>query len=136
MARGALDLLMEAGRALPRWLLPYRDARHGEVFTALFGPIRSGACPREMDDAVRAPEDFPLPAEGEILFLSGEEEAVIMEKFPAPTGRTAHMVMGPAPGAVAKLVWEAISRGAPGAAPEMGPSYLRRPRAETEWEKK
>ncbi len=139
MARAALAAREREGGSPPAWLLPYRDARHGEIFAALFGPNRSGGFgPSEWarlreDEAVR-PDGYPLPPEGEILLAGRRGELPPALARGVEAGRLSHLEMGTAAGAVARLAWEAAAAGAPPAPPDIVPSYQRRPRAETEWE--
>ena len=138
LADSALRGNQETIPAPPGWILTYRDARHGEVFTALFGPCSFDKgpppiSPRAGKDQVNPPEEVQMPETGDVL-LAGRED----ELPPAWSGgslgpRFLTLDIPSAPDGVARLAWEAMHRGDPSSGPGMQPIYGRRPRAETQW---
>ncbi len=138
MALSAWDLWEATEeRTPPAWVLPYRDARHGEVFWALFGP----AAPdgeflrplRARDDQVARPEEIPIPAKGALLLAGTREDLPAPWRREVLGPRARHFEMKAAAGAVARLAREALERGEPPAPADLEPRYGRKPRAQTQW---
>jgi tRNA A37 threonylcarbamoyladenosine modification protein TsaB len=138
LADSALRRNQEKNPAPPNWILTYRDARHGEIFTALFGPCSfeeqsAPTCPRAGQDRVSPPEEVQLPETGAVL-LAGREEDLPPAWSGGSLGPRFQILNIPsAPDGVARLTWEALRRGDPPAGPEIQPIYGRKPRAETQW---
>ncbi|MEK6709801.1 MAG: hypothetical protein AABZ64_04400, partial [Nitrospinota bacterium] len=115
----------------PAWLLPFRDARQGELFWALFTPPEGpGVLPRRAgEDAVSAPAGIPLPAEGLGLACGASSDFPAGWRHP----RLRHLELPASAPAVARLAREALRRGDPTAPPGLQPRYGREPRAMTQW---
>ncbi len=138
LADSALRRNQEKNPAPPNWILTYRDAYHGEIFTALFGPcsLEGGSaptCPRAGEDRVSLPEEVQLPETGTVLLAGGEEDLPPAWSGGSLGSRFQLLDIPSAPDGVSRLTWEAMRRGDLPAGPEIQPVYGRKPRAETQW---
>ncbi len=138
LAYTALRRGQEKNLPPPDWILTCRDAHHGEIFSALFGPFSPDnlsvpACPRTGKDRVGPPEEVQLPETGTILLAGREADFPSTWAGDSLDPRIQKMNIPSASDGVARLAWEAIRRGDLPAAPDVQPIYGRKPRAETQW---
>ncbi len=138
LADSALKRHQEKNPTPPNWILIYRDAHHGEIFTALFGPCSfkeqsAPTCPRAGEDRVSPPEEVQLPETENVLLAGREDDLPPAWSLDSLGPRFQISDIPSAPDGVARLTWEALRRGDPPAIPEIQPIYGRRPRAETQW---
>ncbi len=138
LANTALTRSRENNLSPPSWILTYRDARHGEIFSALFGQFSSESqpvptCPRTGKDQVSPPERVQMPETGTVLLAGRKMDLPPAWSDDSLGPRFPKMDIPSASGGVARLTWEAIRRGEPPAAPDVQPIYGRKPRAETQW---
>lgn len=124
---------LQPGGAPPEWLIPFRDARQGELFWALFAaPSKPDGLPRrESEDAVEEPSRIPLPSQGRILTVGSD--AALPAAWPGEGPRLSHMELSTAAPATARLARESLLRQDPPAPPGLEPRYGRAPRAMTQW---
>ncbi|OGL63604.1 MAG: tRNA (adenosine(37)-N6)-threonylcarbamoyltransferase complex dimerization subunit type 1 TsaB [Candidatus Tectomicrobia bacterium RIFCSPLOWO2_12_FULL_69_37] len=115
----------------PEWILPFRDARQGELFWARFeAPQAPGGLPRrEGEDGVAEPSRIALPR-GRTLAVGSD--AALPPAWAAWVG-VSHVALSTAAPAVARLAREALMRREPPAPPGLEPRYGREPRAMTQW---
>ena len=136
LAESALNEWMKLENKLPDWILPCRDARHEELFSALFKPIRNGDkihAKRNSEDIVSFRDKVPIPAEGEILIVAPENDRPELNFGGTISQRVLYSNMNIAPEGVAWLTKQAISLNISPSGPSLEPIYGRRPRAETQW---
>ncbi|MFC1491538.1 tRNA (adenosine(37)-N6)-threonylcarbamoyltransferase complex dimerization subunit type 1 TsaB [Nitrospinota bacterium] len=126
------------GNAPPDWILACRDARHEELFSALYTPSGLGgeaspACLREGEDRLSPRDKVPVPGEGKILFAGIEDDLPHAITGGGLGPRALYWDICTAPEGVARLAWAEMEEGRPPAPPDLVPIYGRRPRAETQW---
>ena len=136
LAESALSERMRLKNELPDWILPCRDARHGELFSALFKPVLEGDkfhALRKSEDTLSLRHEFTLPVEGEILIVSPEKDRPELNIDGANRQRVLYSNMNIAPEGIARLTREAIRKNIQPPGPGLEPRYGRKPRAETQW---
>jgi len=124
------------GREAPGWILTCRDARHDELFSALFKPDGRNEEPsvlRVEEDRVASLGEIPLPDQGDILIVSGDNDRLADIAESKNRSGVLYWDLSVAPEGVARLAWREMSEGRPDAPPGLEPIYGRRPRAETMW---
>ncbi|MDE0330601.1 MAG: tRNA (adenosine(37)-N6)-threonylcarbamoyltransferase complex dimerization subunit type 1 TsaB [Nitrospinae bacterium] len=139
MAMAALLNETRAGHRVPGYILPYRDARHGELFTALFqvsGNTESSTgnnLYRVREDEIIAPEEFRPPEDGNTL-LAGEK-AELPESFPfrASQGLIKHHEVDSSAAATAWLTRRALQSQMPPHSANISLNYCRKSQAQTKW---
>ncbi len=137
MATAALLEETQAGRNPPAYVLPYRDARYGELFTALFRVSQDAASPRE-STLVRATRDQTIardalsPPDGGCTLLAGKKEE-LPETLTASRSAPAHREIDSSAAATAWLTHAALMRGTPSAGADLALNYCRKPQAQTKW---
>lgn len=139
MAAGALLQETKAKRSLPDYVLPYRDARRGDLFTALFrvsGKPESPGAP--LFSRVRADEAIErgalrLPKDGSTL-LAGREEELPGGFDPDASGEGARRLeMDCSAAAVAWLTRRAVETRTSPPGANLALNYCRKPQAQTRW---
>ena len=136
LADSALNEWMKLESEAPDWILPCRDARHGELFSALFQPVLKGDklyAQRKSADTVSSRDNFSLPEEGKILIVAPENDRPELNIGGKNRRRVLYSDMSIAPVGVARLTRQAISLNIPSAGPGLEAIYGRKPRAETQW---
>ncbi len=136
LADTALRGWLAEGREAPGWILTCRDARHEELFSALFKPNYRNEEPgvlRVEKDRVGPFSEIPLPGKGDILIVSGENDRLANIAESKNRAEVLYWDLSIAPEGVARLAWRDTSEGRPDAPPGLEPIYGRRPRAETMW---
>ncbi len=128
----------DEGRGRLDWILPCRDARHGELFSALYRPGDDDwdgepAAIRAGEDGVSRRDDLSFPGEGKILIAAAKNDRPETISEGETTQRVLYWDINIAPEGVARLARRAMRRGQPPAPPDLQPLYGRRPRAETMW---
>ncbi|HBK78777.1 MAG TPA: tRNA (adenosine(37)-N6)-threonylcarbamoyltransferase complex dimerization subunit type 1 TsaB [Nitrospinae bacterium] len=138
LADAALRSWLNEGGTLPEWVLPCRDARNGELFSALYKPAK--VQPDGAPTAVRAGEDIlsrrnflPLPENGKILIVAAEKDFPVGIIGGDSGSRILHRGVTISPESVARLAWQAMTQGRSSAVADLQPIYGRKPRAETLW---
>ncbi len=136
LAESALNERMRLKSEVPDWILPCRDARHGELFSALFQPVLQGDkfyAQRKSEDTLSFRDKLPLPGEGKILIVAPENDRPQLNTGGANRNRVLYSNMSIAPEGIARLTRQEISLEMPSAGPGLEPIYGRKPRAETLW---
>ncbi len=139
MAMAALLNEMRAGRRLPDYILPFRDARYGELFTALFQvsenqeSSKENALSRVREDEIIAPEAFRPPESGDTL-LAGDKEG-LPECFAsgASQGTIRHHEVDSSAAATAWLTHRALQSQTPPRSDNISLNYCRKSQAQTKW---
>ena len=139
LATAALLNEMRAGHSLPDYILPYRDARHKELFTGLFqvstnGQSRPGnILSRLQEDEIIATEELRLPEDGDTL-LAGEKEE-LPESFALETsqGSVRHHEVNSSAIATAWLTRRALESRTPPHSTNISLNYCRKSQAQTKW---
>ncbi len=137
LAETALSGWLAEGREAPGWILTCRDARHDEVFSALFKPEDQNekmSVLRIEEDRVGPFGEIPLPGMGDILIVLGKNDRPADIPESANRAGVIYWDLSAAPQGVARLAWREMSEGRTAAPPGLEPIYGRRPRAETMWE--
>ena len=139
MAMDALLNEIRTGRCLPDYILPYRDARYGELFTALFevsGNSQSSTgniLSRLREDEIIAPEELRLPEDGDTLLAGKKEE--LPQNFALETSQGSirrHEVDSSAV-ATALLTQRALQTQTPPYNANISLNYCRKSQAQTKW---
>jgi len=139
LATAALLNEMRAGHSLPDYILPYRDARHGELFAGLFQVSANRQSPTEnalsrlQEDEIIAPEELRLPEDGDTL-LAGEKEE-LPEGFALKTsqGSVRHHEVNSSAIATAWLTHRALESRTPPHSTNISLNYCRKSQAQTKW---
>ncbi|MCY4383460.1 MAG: tRNA (adenosine(37)-N6)-threonylcarbamoyltransferase complex dimerization subunit type 1 TsaB [Nitrospinae bacterium] len=139
MAMAALLNEMRTGRNLPDYILPYRDARYGELFTALFqvsgNPESSRGNPlsRVREDEIIAPVEFRLPEDGDTLLAGQKEELPESLAIGASQGALRHHDIDSSAVATAWLTHKALESRTPPHSANISLNYCRKSQAQTKW---
>ncbi len=138
----AMDTLLHAPWAQqesPDYFLPYRDARHGEMFTALFRISQNPRRPlasrllRVQADEIVTRDEFRLPEDGHTLIVGKKEE---LPETLAPSvsgGAIIHHEMDSSAIAAAWLTRRAIENQTSPSDSNVTLNYCRKPQAQTKW---
>lgn len=139
MAMGALLNEIRTGRCLPDYILPYRDARYGELFAALFevsgNPESSRGIPltRAREDEIITPGEFRPPQDGDTL-LAGEKEKLPESFVPGVSkGPIRHHEVDSSAVATALLTQRAFQTQTPPPNANISLNYCRKSQAQTKW---
>lgn len=139
MAMGALLNEIRTGRCLPDYVLPYRDARYGELFAALFevsgNPESSRGIPlnRAREDEIITPGEFRPPQDGDTL-LAGEKEKLPESFAPGVSkGPIRHHEVDSSAVATALLTQRALQTQTPPPNANISLNYCRNSQAQTKW---
>ena len=139
MAMAALLNEIRAGRSLPDYILPYRDARYGELFTALFqvsgNPESStgNALTRVREDEIIAPEEFRPSEDGNTLLAGENEELPNSFALEALQGSIRRHEVDSSAVATAWLTQRALQSQTPPHNPNISLNYCRKSQAQTKW---
>ena len=139
MAMAALLNEIRAGRSLPDYILPYRDARHGELFTALFqvaGNQESStgnALTRVREDEIIAPEEFRTPEDGYTLITGKKAELPQTLSLGVAGGAIGHSEIDSSAVAAAWLTHRALQSQTPAHGADISLNYCRKSQAQTKW---
>ena len=139
MAMAALLNEMRAGCSLPDYILPYRDARYGELFTALFEVSRNPELPwgnvlsRIQEDEIIAQDEFQPPEDGHTL-LTGQNAELPQTFAPVISKGTArHHEIDASAVATAWLAHGATQNQTPPHSANISLNYCRKSQAQTKW---
>lgn len=139
MATAALLNEMRSGRRLPDYVLPYRDARYGELFTALFEVSRNPVSPGENtlsrlredeiidQDAIRPPEN------GDTLLVGKRKELPESFGFRVSRGSIRCHEVDSSAVATAWLTHKALQSQTPHHCANISLNYCRKSQAQTKW---
>ncbi len=139
MAMDALLRRMRARRVLPDYILPYRDAGHGELFTALFQVSAnpesslSHTLLRVRADAVTERGALRPPADGHTLAAGRRKERPETLGTGASGEAVAHHEVDSSAVAAAWLARAAIESRTPPPGADVSLNYCRKPQAQTKW---
>ena len=139
MATAALKNELRAGRNPPDYVLPYRDARYGEFFTALFRVAASAESPwgfaltRVREDETVAPDAFRLPEDGDTLLAGRKEELPGGLSSPASPKPGGHQEVECSAAAAAWLTCNALRNPAQAPGGDVSLNYCRKSQAQTKW---
>ncbi len=139
LATAALLDEMRAGHSLPDYILPYRDARYGELFTGLFqvsaNPQSStrNTLSRLQEDEIIAPAELRLPEDGNTLLAGKKEE--LPENLALETSRRSirHHEVDSSAIATAWLTHRALESRTPPRSANISLNYCRKSQAQTKW---
>ena len=139
MATAAILNDIRNGRNLPDYIQPYRDARHGEFFTALFqvaeNPLSwtETVLSRVREDEIIVPEEF-RPPEGDNTLLAGEKEKLPESfAFEVSQGLIRHHEVDSSAAATAWLTHRALQNQTPPHSDNISLNYCRKSQAQTKW---
>ncbi len=139
MAMAALLLAMRAGRSLPDYILPYRDARHGELFTALFQVSRNPESPRGnalsriREDKIITQEELRPPEDGHTLLTGIKAELPQTFSLGVSGGTIGHSEIDSSAVATAWLTHRALRDQTPAHSANISLNYCRKSQAQTKW---
>ncbi len=139
MAMAALLHEKQTSRSLPNYILPYRDARHGELFTALFQVSRNPGSPREnallrvRGDETITQDEFRPPENGHTL-IAGKKAELPQTLAPGVSGGTiGHSEIDSSAIATAWLTHRALQNQTPMHSANISLNYCRKSQAQTKW---
>ena len=139
MAMAALLNEMRAARSLPDYILPYRDARYGELFTALFEVSRNPELPRGnvlsriQEDEIIAQDEFQPPEDGHTL-LTGQKVGLPKTfAIGVPGESFSHSEIDSSAVATAWLTQRALQNQMPSHSDKISLNYFRKSQAQTKW---
>ena len=139
MAMAALLNEIRDGRSLPDYILPYRDARYGELFTALFqvsaNPQSStgNALSRLWEDRIIAPEEISFPKDGDTLLAGRKEELLVSFALETSPRSNRHQEIDSSAIATAWLTHRALESRTPTYSANISLNYCRKSQAQTKW---
>ncbi len=139
MAMATLQNAIRTTQNLPDYILPYRDARYGELFTALFqvtaDPVSSlgFTLTRVREDEVISLEEFCPPAEGDTLLTGRKEELPENIAFAASHESGSHHEMDCSAAATAWLTYNALQNRSHPNSTDISLNYCRKSQAQTKW---
>ncbi len=139
LATAALLDEMRAGRSLPDYILPYRDARYGELFTGLFqvsaNPQSStgNTLSRLWEDGIIASKELRLPEDGGILLAGKKEELPQNFALETSQGSIRHHEVDSSAIATAWLTHRALENRTPPHSANIFLNYCRKSQAQTKW---
>ena len=139
LATAALLDEMRAGHSLPDYILPYRDARYGELFTGLFQvsansqSSKGNALSRLREDEIIAPAELRLPEDGDTLLAGKKEE--LPQNFALETSQRTirHHEVDSSAIATAWLTHRALESRTPPHSANISLNYCRKSQAQTKW---
>ena len=139
LATAALLDEMRAGHSLPDYILPYRDARYGELFTGLFQvsansqSSKGNALSRLREDEIIAPAELRIPEDGDTLLAGKKEE--LPESFALETSQRTirHQEVDSSAIATAWLTQRALESRTPPHSANISLNYCRKSQAQTKW---
>ena len=139
IAMAALLNETRAGHNVPDYILPYRDARYGELFAALFKvsknslSLTGNALSRVLEDEIIAPEELRLPEDGDTLLAGKKEE--LPESFALRTsqGTVRRHEVNSSAIATAWLTHIALQSRTPPDSANISLNYCRKSQAQTKW---
>ena len=139
IAMAALFNEMRDGRSLPDFILPYRDAGYGGLFTALFqvsGNTESSTentLFRLREDEIITPQELRPPDDGNTL-LAGEKKGLPESfVFRASQGSRIHHEVDTSATATAWLTHRALQMQTPPHSNDISLNYCRKSQAQTKW---
>ena len=139
MAMAALLNEIRSGRSLPDYILPYRDARYGELFTALFQVSANrqsstgNALSRLWEDEIIAPEEIGLPEDGDTLLAGRKEELPVSYALETSQRSIRHHEVDSSAIATAWLTHRALESRKPAYSANLSLNYCRKSQAQTKW---
>lgn len=139
LATAALLDEMRAGHSLPDYILPYRDARYGELFTGLFQvsansqSSKGNALSRLREDEIIASAELRIPEDGDTLLAGKKEE--LPENFALKTSQRSirHHEVDSSAIATAWLTNRALESRTPPHSANISLNYCRKSQAQTKW---
>lgn len=139
MATAALLNEIRTGRSLPDYIIPYRDARYGELFTSLFQisgnpkSSRGNALSRIREDEIITPDEFRPPKDGDTLLTGKKEELPESFAFGVSQGAIRHYEVDSSAIATAWLTRKALQSQALPHSDNISLNYCRKSQAQTKW---
>lgn len=139
MAMAALLNETRTGHSLPDYILPYRDARHEELFTALFKVSNNTESStgitllRVQEDKIIATEKLCPPEEGDTLLAGEKERLPDSFDFGSSQGKIRHHEVDSSAAATAWLTHKALQSQTPPDSANISLNYCRKSQAQTKW---
>ena len=139
MAMATLLREMQTSQSLPDYILPYRNARYGELFTALFQVTKSPESPRGStllrvrEDEITTQEELRPPEDGHTLLTGIKAELPETFAIGVSKGSIAHNHIDSSAVATAWLTHAALQNQTPLYSDNISLNYCRKSQAQSKW---